>query len=367
MPPPVAPARRHIRRQRWPYYSRSPKPRGPRPCNRCFAGRGCPAGCWSIPEQRIPLAAALRLLEESAEVQRTRRLRPADGRGPAAVDLGALGLVRAAPRPACAPSLQTLIPQPAQLSGRYPDRAGPGRKPASHGHSPEAHGRAPRPRSPPRRPSSCWASCSASAPPCPASAGTLKGVNFPPCRPGRHPSAPATLQLPIEIRQRVQRHRLRDGRPRQPEPAGRPGACRLRAAPGRRARRVQGGHARANRAQGPVACGFRSAGRRSSRRHWGLGLQVRTLQRQLSADGAAFSELVSGVGATWCALSGPAGPQPDARGGAGRRYGQLSSLHPLGSIGQFRETPSEWRRRTRPSRARLRRGDGAPGFPSRPG
>jgi len=78
------------------------------------------------------------------------------------------------------------------------------------------------------------------------------GRQLPPCRPGRHLSAPAALQLQLEIRQRVQRHRLHDGQPRQPEPAGRSGACRLRAAPGRRIRRGGGGSPRANRAQGPV-------------------------------------------------------------------------------------------------------------------
>ena len=78
----------------------------------------------------------------------------------------------------------------------------------------------------------------------------------------------------------------------------------------------------------------------------GLGLHVRTLQRQLSAEGVAFSELVNEVRRD---LVLRCLAQPDhslTRVAELVGYGQLSSFTRW-FIGQFQATPSEWRRRMR--------------------
>jgi len=77
-----------------------------------------------------------------------------------------------------------------------------------------------------------------------------------------------------------------------------------------------------------------------------LGLHVRTLQRQLSADGIAFSELVDEVRRD---LALRYLTQPDCsltRVSELLGYGQLSSFTRW-FISQFQETPSDWRRRMR--------------------
>ena len=82
----------------------------------------------------------------------------------------------------------------------------------------------------------------------------------------------------------------------------------------------------------------------------GLGLHVRTLQRQLAADGVAFSGLVNEVR---CDLVLRYLAQPGhslTRVAELVGYGQLSSFTRW-FITQFQETPSEWRRRRRQGRA----------------
>ena len=119
------------------------------------------------PEQRIPLAAALQLLEESAEASGLADfgLRMAQARRLS--DLGALGLLLTHLSSLRA-VLQTLIHSRQLVGGTVAlamveagkstvireDRVGPA---------------AARSR---QATDSCWASCSVSAPPCPASAGT---------------------------------------------------------------------------------------------------------------------------------------------------------------------------------------------------
>ena len=78
----------------------------------------------------------------------------------------------------------------------------------------------------------------------------------------------------------------------------------------------------------------------------GLGLNVRTLQRQLSADGVAFSELVNEVRRDLVLryLAQPGHNLTRVADLVG--YGQLSSFTRW-FIGQFQETPSEWRGRMR--------------------
>ena len=79
-----------------------------------------------------------------------------------------------------------------------------------------------------------------------------------------------------------------------------------------------------------------------------LGLHVRTLQRQLSADGVAFSELINEVRRDLVLryLSRPDRSLTWVAEQVG--YGRLSSFTRW-FIGQFRETPTEWRRRLRQS------------------
>jgi len=93
-------------------------------------------------------------------------------------------------------------------------------------------------------------------------------------------------------------------------------------------------------------CNFHSAGRRSRRRHRAWGLHVRTLQRQLSADGVAFSELVNEVRRDLVLryLAQPGHRLTWVAEQAG--YGQLSSFTRR-FISQFQATPSEWTRRMR--------------------
>jgi AraC-like DNA-binding protein len=78
----------------------------------------------------------------------------------------------------------------------------------------------------------------------------------------------------------------------------------------------------------------------------GLGLHVRTLQRQLSADGVAFSELVNEVRRDLVLryLAQPGHRLTWVAEQAG--YGQLSSFTRW-FISQFQATPSEWTRRMR--------------------
>ena len=78
----------------------------------------------------------------------------------------------------------------------------------------------------------------------------------------------------------------------------------------------------------------------------GLGLNVRTLQRQLSTDGVAFSELVNEVRRDLALryLAQPGHTLTRVAELVG--YGQPSSFTRW-FTSQFRETPSEWRRRTR--------------------
>ena len=242
----AVPAHRHIRAAALAHYFEVAEAAGlnPQPLLR---RAGLSRRMLVDPEQRIPLAAALQLLEESAEASGLADfgLRMAQARRLS--DLGALSLLLTHLSSLRA-VLQTLIHSRQLVGGTLAlamvetgkstaireELVGPAGGPFAPGD----RARAGRPVPPVRHLAR------------PALEPSER--QLPPCRPGRHPSAPATLQLQIEIWQRVQRHRLRDGRPRQPEPAGRPGACRLRAAPGRRARRGGGGHPRANRAQGPV-------------------------------------------------------------------------------------------------------------------
>jgi AraC-like DNA-binding protein len=76
----------------------------------------------------------------------------------------------------------------------------------------------------------------------------------------------------------------------------------------------------------------------------GLGLQVRTLQRKLSEDGVVFSELVNEVRRDLVLRYLAQPGQSLTRVSELVGYGQLSSFTRW-FIAQFQETPSDWRRR----------------------